>query len=406
MSLPHLILKKHEERRLKAGHHWVFSNEVDVVKTPLQGFEPGQAIEIHSASGQCLGSGFINPQSLICARLVSRQPNRPLNQSLLRRHLEQALRLRQRVFGAPYYRLVYGESDALPGLVIDRFGDVLVIQITTAGMERCIDDLVTVLTSLLAPVAIVLKNDAALRALEGLDSSVSIIHGSLPDTLLIEENGCRFAIDPINGQKTGWFFDHRDNRNRMQQMIQAWKQATGAPPRVLDIFSYIGAWGIAAAVSGASEVVCIDSSAQAMAALQHNARLNGVGDTLHCLQGDAFDTLKALHEQRERFDIIIADPPAFIKRKKDKKNGLQGYRRLNQLALSLVNKEGLLVSASCSYHLSRDELLDLLMKTARHVDRDLQLIAEGHQASDHPVHPAIPETAYLKAMFCRVMATR
>jgi 23S rRNA (cytosine1962-C5)-methyltransferase len=395
-ALPPLRLKKNEERRLKAGHLWVYSNEIDVAKTPLTDLEPGAAIRIEDASGHVMGTGYVNPHSLISARLVSRDPRYVLDQSLITHRLNIALSLREQCFDKPYYRLVFGESDNLPGLVVDRFDDVLVVQITTAGMERHKQDVIAALEKTLKPSAIVLRNDSPSRQAEALDSYVETISGRLPESVFVEENGTRFEIDVLTGQKTGWFYDHRMNRARMQQYVNG--------KRVLDVFSYIGGWGLQALTAGASEVMCIDASKSAIDQIHHNASLNGFEDKLASVEGDAFEALKSLRQERERFDVVIVDPPAFIKRKKDFKEGLTAYRRINQMAMQVLNKGGYLVSASCSFHLKREQLHDTILKASRHIDRNAQLVEQGHQGPDHPVHPAIPETDYLKSFTARILA--
>lgn len=395
-NLAPLRLKKNEDRRLRAGHLWVYSNEVDVAQTPLTQFEPGQPVLIETNNGAALGTGYVNPHSLICARLVSRDPRYVLGQSLLVHRLNIALSLRERLFEKPYYRLVFGDSDGLPGLILDRYGDVLVTQLTTAGMERVKDALIGALHKVLKPAVIVLRNDTSSRALEGLPNYVEVVHGTAPETVMMEENGAAFLIAPLTGQKTGWFYDHRMNRARMRHYVK--------DKRVLDVFSYIGSWGVQAACAGAREVLCVDSSDKALAQLRANAELNNTGARVTALHGDAFETLKSLRAARERFDVVILDPPALIKRKKDAKQGLQSYHQLNQMALQVLAKDGLLVSASCSFHLSGAALQDVLLQASRHVDRNLQILEQGHQGPDHPVHPAIVETNYLKAFFARVLA--
>lgn len=393
MELAPLLLKKNEERRLRQGHLWVYSNEVNVERTPLTAFTPGQPVQILGNDGKPLGTGYVNPHSLICARLVSREPNQVLDRSLLVHRLNIALALRERLYAQPYYRLVYGESDSLPGLVVDRFGDVLSVQITTAGMEVLKEDVVAALEKVVRPQAILLRNDSSSRAPEGLGSYVETALGEVPETVAVEENGVRYAAPLLTGQKTGWFYDHRENRARMQ------RYARGA--RVLDVFSYIGGWGIAAAAAGAAQVTCIDASGPALDQVQHNAALNGVADRVDAIEGDAFEALKALRADKERYDVVIVDPPAFIKRKKDAKEGIQAYRRINQAALQLLGKDGILVAASCSFHLQREVFLDLLHQSARHLDRQMQILEQGHQGPDHPVHPAIPETEYIKCFTAR-----
>lgn len=393
-----LQLKKNEDRRIRGGHLWVFSNEIDVAATPLDNLAAGQAVDVVDHRGKPLGSGYANPRSLICARLVSRTPGVQLDHALLARRLRAALTLRERVFDRPFYRLVFGEGDGLPGLVIDRHGDVAVVQITTAGMERCKDAIIAALHEVIRPAHVVLRNDAPLRALEGLEQYVHDLTGNAPERTVIEENGARFYVSPLSGQKTGWFYDHRLNRARMQHYVRG--------RRVLDVFSYSGAWGIQAAAAGASAVTCIDSSARAGDELRDNARLNQVQDRVAVVTGDAFDTLKALRADGARHDVVIVDPPAFIKRKKDAKEGAQAYHRINELALQLLADDGVLISASCSFHLHSAMLRETLQTSARRTHVSLQIIEQGHQAPDHPVHPAIPETDYLKSFVCRVQPAR
>lgn len=394
MSLPPLQLKKNTDRRLKRGHLWIYSNEVDVAKTPLKAFQPGDQALVLASTGKALGVAVVNPAGLICARLVNRDPEQPLSKSLLVHRINQALALRDAFFPGPYYRLIYGDSDLLPGLVVDRFGDYLVVQIASAGMERHKADIIEALVQCLQPAGILLDNDHGARELEGLARYQEVAHGTMPDTLELLENGTRFRIPVGQGQKTGWFYDHRDNRAR----LQGWCRDR----RVLDVFSYMGGWGVAAANAGAREVVCVDASATALDGVATNAELNGVADRVSALQGKAIDVLKALIADGETFDVVVLDPPAFIKRRKDQKAGEAAYRHINELAIRLLGRDGLLVSASCSMHLARESLTDIVRGAGRHLDRHVQIIAQGGQGADHPVHPAIPETDYLKAVFARV----
>ena len=393
MSFPALFLKRREDRRLRAGHPWVYSNEVDVQRSPLAVFEPGQQAEVRANDGHLLGMAYVNPRTLISARVYSRRAGEALDRALLARRVARALALRERLFESPQYRLVHGEGDGLPGLVADRYGDVLVAQLGTAGMDRLRADVVAVLAELTRARAVVLRNDAPGRAIEGLEQSVEVPVGQAPEWHTIEENGARFRISPLHGQKTGWFWDQRQNRARLAAYVR------GA--RVLDLFSYDGAWGVQAARAGASRVTCVDASAQALQRLAENAALNGVAERVEALQGDAFDRLKDLREAGERYDVVVVDPPAFIKRVKDREAGLEAYQRLNRLALRVLAPDAVLVSCSCSYHLDRETLVDLLYRAARHADRNLQILEHGHQGPDHPIHPAVPETAYLKCVTVR-----
>ncbi len=393
-SLPILVLNPNAERRLRAGHVWIYSNEVDTQKSPLKHFDNGQQVLVHAANGKPLGIAYINPHTLICARMISR--DHALDKSLLVHRINIALSLRERVFGGPYYRLIYGDSDALPGLVVDRFGDYLVVQINTAGMERVRDDVVTALCQVVKPRGILLKNDSRVRQSEGLSEYVEVAFGEVPEHVELIENGCRFLAPVFAGQKTGWFYDHRNARARLAPYVKN--------RRVLDVFSYIGGWGIQAAINSASEVIFVDSSGTALELARRNAELNNIDKIVKTIEGSAFDVLKDLHEREEKFDTIILDPPAFIPRRKDVKAGSEAYRRINELAMRLLSRDGFLISGSCSLHLSRAELIDILRAASRHLDRQLQVLEQHGQGADHPVHPAIPETEYLKSVFCRVLA--
>ena len=397
MSYQPLRLKKHEERRLRLGHPWVFSNEVDIKATPIKDLTPGAPVIVEAANGKAIGVGYANPHTLICARLVARDATLLLDKSLIVHRLNVALSLRERLFPAPYYRLVFGESDGLPGLVVDRFGDYLVAQIATAGMERLKADIVQALTQVLRPRGILWRNDVGARELEQLPRYVEVAAGEVPRALRVEEHGAQFEIDPYEGQKTGWFFDQARNRARVADYVR------GA--RVLDVFSYVGAWAIPAARAGAASVLAIDASAKALEALKANAERNGVDDKIEVRVEDAFDALSALRGAHEKFDVVLLDPPAFIKRKKDLDAGTEAYRRINQLAMQLVAKDGYLVTSSCSYHFAADDFADVLLQTSRHLDRQAQFIELGQQAPDHPVHPALAETRYLKTFFMRLLWT-
>lgn len=394
VELPPLCLKKGEERRLVHGHLWIYSNEIDTHKTPLKQFSAGEQVVVISSQGKPMGVAYVNPHSLITARLVNRQSLIPLDRSLFVHRIKIALSLRERLFSQPFYRLIFGESDLLPGIVVDRFADLLVVQITTAGMEIQQQALIEALEKVLKPTAIVLKNEVKIRELEGLELYTRVAVGELDEVTLVEENNTRFQVDILAGQKTGWYYDHRMNRARVQQYA--------ANKRVLDLFSYIGAWGLQAATAGASEVFCVDASAAALDQLDRSAQLNGFKN-ITSIQGNVFEVLKHLRSEKEKFDIVIVDPPAFIKRKKDLKEGLNAYRRVNQMAMQLCNRDGLLISASCSHHLTAESLLQQVQNSARHLDRFVQVLEQGHQGPDHPVHPAIPETAYIKSFMTRVL---
>lgn len=397
MAHPPLFLRKNEDKRLRLGHLWVFSNEVDIARSPLTQFTAGDLVSVTASDGKILGTAYINPNTLICARMLSRKPSVKLGEKIFTARIAKALSLRELFYDKPFYRLVFSESDGLPGLVIDRFGDVLSVQITTAGMERQKEPLIEVLVELLQPRAILLKNDNPQRELEGLSMETELAYGELPEELIIEENNAQFKIDIVDGQKTGWFFDHRSSRADLAKL------ASGKT--VLDLFSYAGAWAIPAAMKGAEQVTCVDASASAIALAEQNAQLNQVSEKMQFVQSDVFDYLKQARLDNLHFDIIVLDPPALVKRKKDFKAGYEAYRRLNHLALQVLAKDGILVSASCSYHLSKANLHEILRSSARHIDRNITVLATGGQAPDHPIHLSIPETEYLKTFVCAVSET-
>jgi len=389
-----LHLNKGAERRIRSGHHWIYSNEIDLGKSPLQAFEPGSIANAVDFAGKALGSFMVNPQALICARLVSRQMDRSLSSSVLKNRLKQALALRDQCFEQPCYRWVYGDSDGLSGLVIDRFNDVLTVQVSTAGMEQRLPVILEHLQRLVQPRGILVKNDGKMRASEGLDNYVEVAFGEVPEQVELIENGVRFLAPLMTGQKTGWFYDHRPNRLLAAQWA---KDRT-----VLDVFSYVGGWGITAAALGASAVTCVDASQLALQGVMANAELNNCAHRVDTLAGDAFAVLERLHAEKTRFDVVIVDPPAFITRRKDMAAGERAYQRLNEMAMKLVSHGGILVSASCSMHLDNERLRDMIRSAGRKLDRHVVILAEGGQGADHPVLPAVPETRYIKAIFAQI----
>jgi 23S rRNA (cytosine1962-C5)-methyltransferase len=390
-QLPVLRLKRNEDRRLHAGHLWIFSNEIDTGQTPLPKFQAGELVRVLAHNDRALGLGYVNPKSLIAARML--ETWQIPDAKWLAARIRVAMSLRDRLYRTPYYRLVYGESDGLPGLVIDRYGARCVAQIGTAGMERLKPQIQEALNEVLQCDALLFKNDSSAREMEGLPSYVEAAKGSFDKPALVIEDGLEFQAPLLEGQKTGWFFDQAANRRALLKYVPQ-----GA--RVLDVFSYVGAWGVRAAHHGAREVTCVDSSATALELAAANAQRNGV--KLVTRKGDAFDVLEELARQGARFDVVVVDPPAFAKRKKDLPKALAAYKRLNQLAIQVIADDGILVSCSCSYHVSAEELQGAIAKAARGAEKHLQILEMGSQGPDHPVHPAIPETRYLKAYFCRI----
>jgi 23S rRNA (cytosine1962-C5)-methyltransferase len=388
-----LVLRRHEDRRIRGGHAWVFSNEIDTAATPLAGVAPGAAVRLLDHRHQFLAHALVNPHALICARVVSTDEQLPFGPELLQQRLARAMFLRERFVGGAHYRLVYGESDGLPGLVVDRYGDLLVGQIATLAMDQRCREIEQALLRIPGVRMLVWKNDGGARDLESLPHEVRAVGGELPLSVQVIEAGLSFEAPLEGGQKTGWFYDQWANRAQLRQFMKP-------GVRVLDVCSYVGGWAVSAMAAGAANALCVDSSQAALESAVANAGRNGV--TVDVRRGDAFDVLEALHAEGRQFDVLVVDPPAFIKRRKDVPKGEAAYRKLNQLALKVAADEALLVSCSCSWHLSAEVLPGLLQAAALHAGCELRLIAQGGQSPDHPVHPAMPETRYLKALFARV----
>lgn len=390
-----LTLRNNEERRLRAGHLWVFSNEVDTKKTPLTAFAPGEEALVTASRGRPLGVATVNPGSLICARIVDRDPETVLDADFFRARLREALALRQRLYPTPHYRLLFSEGDHLPGLVLDRFGDVVVGQCNTAGMDARKALILEALLAELSPRAVIWRNDSASRDLEGLPRTVEVAYGDAPDHLDVEEDGARFAVPALGGQKTGWFYDMRENRSKLCRLV--------AGRTVLDLFAYAGSFGVRAALAGAAKVVCLDSSEAACAMAAENAARNGVADRVTVVRADAADYLEAAAAEGRTFDVVSLDPPALVKRKKDLEAGLKAYERFNRLAMDVVADGGLLMTCSCSQHVDAYELRRAALRAAAGRNLRAQILDQGRQGPDHPGHPAMAETEYLKSFLLRLV---
>jgi 23S rRNA (cytosine1962-C5)-methyltransferase len=388
-----LFLRKGADHRLRGGHLWVYSNEVDSGRSPLGNFVAGDLVTVRNTNDRVLGSAYMEPNSLICARVYAPGEVCVLDAAFFTVRLVAALAIRQAAFEKPFYRLVYGDSDSLPGLVIDRFGDVLVVQLNNSGLERYREPLLEALVTTLAPGGILLRADSRSRREQGLPTDSEVVYGTVPAQVALEENGVHFLAPVYDGQKTGWFYDHRMSRARLAPWV--------AGKSVLDVYSYIGGWGIQAAAFGAASVCCLDSSALALEGVEENARLNQLAGRVTTRRGSAPEEMAAMSAEGALYDVVVLDPPAFIQRRKDIKKGIAAYRRINELGLQLLPPGGLLVSASCSMHLSRADLMGALQQAAVRTGCQVRVVEQGAQGADHPIHPAIPETEYLKAIFVR-----
>jgi 23S rRNA (cytosine1962-C5)-methyltransferase len=386
-----LAIKRGEDKRLSAGHPWVFSNEV---KSPLKEFEPGEMVRLTSAGGRPIGVGYVNPRSLICVRVLSTDAS-GVEDGFVKKRIAAALRLRRSLYpDSKVYRLVYGESDALPGLIVDRYGGNVCMQTLTAGMELLKREALDAVLSLLSPEVVVARDDAPYRELEGLPREKSVLHGEWRGPVQVSVDGVKMLADLMDGQKTGLFLDQRENLG----CTSAW--ARGA--RVLDCFSYTGAWGIHALLAGAASVTAVDASAKALEDARQNAQANSVEDRWTSIEGDAFKILEKM-PGGPRFDIAVLDPPAFVKRKDRLAAARRRYRDINQKAISTLRPGGTLVSCSCSHHLDRPAFKQLLNEAATRAGRRAIVVQERGQSRDHPVLLAARETDYLKCLVLRIL---
>lgn len=378
-----IILRKNEEHRLLSGHQWIFSNEIkNIIGDP----EPGDVVELHRHDEKFLGIGFFNPQSLIAFRLLSRD-HEEINPDFFERRILQALRLRQTIYpDSGSFRLVHGEGDFLPGLIVDKYNEFLSVQTHSCGMDRRLTVICDVLESLLRPKAIVERNDSPLRTLEHLPQEKGVLRGQLDQTIL-SENGVKFKIDLLTGQKTGIFLDQRENRNAVRRYV---KNAA-----VLDVFCNEGGFSLNASAGGAHHVDASDVSETAIAKARVNATINQV-ENISFEEGDAFDLLDRLVKTSKRYDVVILDPPSFTRNRKTVATALKGYKEINTNALKLLNPGGFLVTGSCSHHVTEESFLETVETSARAAARRIQLLEAGGASPDHPVLPAMPETKYLK----------
>ncbi|OGF14521.1 MAG: hypothetical protein A2W00_04130 [Candidatus Eisenbacteria bacterium RBG_16_71_46] len=380
-----LVLRKNQDRRMRGGHPWVFSNEVAEVQGSPAG---GDLVEIADFRGAFLGRAYYNPHSLICARVLTRGRD-AIDVEFFVKRLERAQRLRDWLLpGARALRLVYGEADQLPGLVVDRYGDWLAVQVLTLGIESRAELVREALERVFAPRGAVRVADSPLRALEGLPLERGVWWGEVPERVEVEIEGFQVEADLIGGQKTGLFLDQRENRRRVEPLA--------AGRRALDLFCYQGEWALHLARGGATEVVAVDASEPALAAAARNLERNGLADRVTLRRGDAFDVVRALAREKDRFGLVVLDPPALIKSRRHLAAGARAYRDLNRAAMTVLQEDGILVTCSCSHHLEDALFRQVLLEAARAARRPFRILSWTGEAADHPQLLAVPETHYLK----------
>ncbi len=386
---PVVTLTAGGHRRADHGYPWIYSNEIRI-DAAAKALSPGTLVTLRRADERPLGVATFNPHTLIAARLFDRDAGREIGRRFFTRRLERALRIRERLYDRPYYRLAHAEADGLPGLIVDRYGEVLVVQANTAGIDRLLPAVFEAVRGLMAPAAIVLRNDSPARALEGLPLATSVALGAIDGPVAVEEGGTVFLADVVAGQKTGWFFDQRDSR--------AFIASIASGLRVLDLYCYGGGFAIRAACNGARSALGIDRSEAALALAAEAAARNGVAGMCEFRRGDAFAEAAALAAGGERFDLVIADPPPFARSKREAPAALRGYRKLARLAAQLTGAGGFLFLASCSYNVAAADFAEAVRRGMQDAGRSARILRSAGAGPDHPIHPALPETAYLKSL--------
>ncbi|MSQ85614.1 MAG: class I SAM-dependent rRNA methyltransferase [Alphaproteobacteria bacterium] len=386
---PRLRLKPGAHKRLATGHPWIYSNEV-AMDAGAKALPPGGVVTIEDAVGNPLATAHFNPKPLISLRILEAKPDVAIDAAWFTQRLLQAQALRQRLIPDPFYRWVHAEGDHLPGLIVDRCRDVVVVQPNTAGMDRAMPEITVAIQSLMSPKAIILRGDSSYRALEGLGDVTNVMVGEVTSPVKITENGRIFFADPLGGQKTGWFFDQRDNR--------AFVAGLANDHKVLDLYTHTGGFAIACAANGAKSALGIDGSALALELATKAAAANNLSSICKFERADVFDFLDAASNRKDKFDVVVADPPAFVKSRKDLKPGLQGYRKLARLCAGITTKGGVLFIASCSHNAPLAEFTEAVARGITDAGRSGRILKTSGASADHPVHLQLPESAYLKAL--------
>jgi 23S rRNA (cytosine1962-C5)-methyltransferase len=389
VKYPTIHMQAGRERRVQHGHPWVYSNEVQM-DAAAKAVTPGSPVRLLEASGKPLGVATFNPHTLIAARLLSPDPATRIDHAFFADRLKRAAALRQRLFDRPYYRVVHAEADGLPGLIVDQFGDVVTVQANSVFMDRHTDMILAAIDEILAPRALILRNDGTQRALEGLAEETRLVKGVIDGPIRLEENGVTFFANPLDGQKTGWFYDQRDNRAFIASLAKG--------GRAIDFYSYNGGFGVQCAVAGATSVVAVDRSALALENATRAAAANGVADRFEARRADAFQEMERLDATGERFEVVIADPPAFVKAKKDLGAGSRAYRKMARLAAKITAPGGFLLCGSCSHNVDPPTFAEQIARGLNDAGRAGRILRSAGAGPDHPVHPNLPESAYLKAL--------
>jgi 23S rRNA (cytosine1962-C5)-methyltransferase len=388
MAKAYLVHNK--EFRVDSGHPWLFRSDIERVSgNPL----PGNAIDVHAQDGRFLGRGFFNPNSQITIRMLTRWEE-PITRAFFERRIRQAWAYRQQVADVNSCRVIFAESDFLPGLIVDKFNDILVMQTLSMGMDHMKETIVSLLQEIIAPRGIYERNDVPVRDLEGLPQQTGFLSEPFDTMVEMRENGVRFLVDVAEGQKTGFFLDQKENRAALAPLVPG--------KDVLDCFSHTGSFALHAAHYGAKRVTGVDISDHAVACARQNAVLNGYEDRTQFVEANAFDFLRQASVRKDSFDVVILDPPAFTKTRQAVEGAVRGYKEINLRALKLVRSGGFLVSCSCSHHVSQDLFLKTIHDAAIDAHRQVRLVEYRSQAKDHPILLASAETQYIKCAILQV----
>lgn len=387
-----VFLRKGGQHRIENGHPWVFQSELNHIDGK---FEPGDIVDVYNWRKVFMGRGYINPKSQIIVRILTNEQEN-IDREFFKKRIQAAWEYRKKFIDEPdYCRLINGEADFIPALTVDKFGDYIVIQTLALGIERHKDTIISILEELFQPKGIYERNDVSVRRLEGLEQKKGYLRGNFPTTIQVMENGIPFYADIENGQKTGFFYDQRENRRFLKPVCQ--------DAEILDCFCHTGSFTVHAALYGAKKVTAIDISEEAIVMAQKNAELNGVSEVCDFQVTNAFDYLRTMSDAGEEFDIVILDPPAFTKSRKTLEGAARGYKEINLRGIKMVRPGGFLVTCSCSYHMDRELFKAIVVDAARDAKRVIRMVEYRTQAKDHPILPAAEETEYLKFMMVQVM---
>jgi 23S rRNA (cytosine1962-C5)-methyltransferase len=386
-----VILKKHRDKKIRNGHSWVFDNEIETVKGS---YEPGDIVDVYDNRNKFLGRGYINPNSKIRVRILTRK-NEEIDREFFKERIQQAWEYRKRLVDTSSCRVIFGEADFLPALIVDKFGDYLVVQTLALGIDKYKDMIVELLDEIIKPKGIYERNDVPVRELEGLEQRKGFLKGQFDTTVEIVENGIKLLVDIESGQKTGYFLDQRENRAAIEPFVKG--------SRVLDTFTHTGGFALHAAHYGAEEVVAVDISEHAIDYVKRNAELNGFQSKIKGVVGNVFDVLREYHKDGEKFDVVILDPPAFCKSRSALKGAYRGYKEINLRAMKIIKPGGFLVTCSCSHYMNPELFMEMIQDAAKDAKKTLRQIEVRTQAKDHPILMGADESLYLKCVIVQVI---